>query len=466
MTVVVGVVLGLAASEGARGGGTPGGVPTSTPGADNGSTSSGQTPSSATAGRAASLTVSPPPPPAGVIGAEIAAPMPPAVNANRVAAALSAVPTGAGGDYRSAVIDLATSQTVWSSGGEVPVIAASATKLMTTLAVLDKLGPDATFATTVQPGAPGQIVLVGGGDPLLISTATSYPYPYPHPASLADLASATAAVLRTQGTSSVSLGFDDSLFTGPTVHPDWHPGDLEYVARVDALMVDEASGGAAGPDPAMAATQVFANLLRAQGIEVTGSPVRASAAKGRAPLARITSLPLSELAQQALLHSDNTVAEVLFRQLALASDQPASFEGGAAALTTALTSLGLWRPGMVVSDGSGLSTTGRMTAQVLASAVELAASRADLRSLLAGLPVAGGSGTLADRFGTPGAQAGRGLVRAKTGTLDGVAALAGYVPTRDGGLLAFAIVGNNVTGPAPTYLDDWSSALAGCACVG
>jgi D-alanyl-D-alanine carboxypeptidase/D-alanyl-D-alanine-endopeptidase (penicillin-binding protein 4) len=392
--------------------------------------------------------------------------MPPAVNTNRVAAALDSVPVEAGGDYRSAVIDLATHQTVWSAGGEVPVIAASTTKLMTAVAALDKLGPAATFATTVQSGGDGQIVLVGGGDPLLSSSPTSYPYPYPHPANLTDLASTTAAVLRAEGVASVSLGFDDSLFTGPMVHPDWLPDDLQYVARVDALMVDEASGGAAGPDPAAAAAQVFADLLQAQGITVTGSPVRASAVKGSAPLARITSLPLSELVQQALLHSDNTIAEVLFRQLAIAAGQPASFEGGAVALTAALTRLGLWQPGMMVSDGSGLSMAGRMTAQALASAVELAVSQPDLRFLLAGLPVAGGSGTLADRFVDPGAQAGRGFVRAKTGTLDAVTALVGYAPTQDGGLVAFAIVGNNVSGPAPAYLDDWSSALAGCACVG
>ena len=59
-------------------------------------------------------------------------------------------------------------------------------------------------------------------------------------------------------------------------------------------------------------------------------------------------------------------------------------------------------------------------------------ARPDLRALLSGLPVAGVSGTLDECFTAPETLAGRGVVRAKTGTIRGVNTLAGYVVTADG----------------------------------
>jgi serine-type D-Ala-D-Ala carboxypeptidase/endopeptidase (penicillin-binding protein 4) len=81
--------------------------------------------------------------------------------------------------------------------------------------------------------------------------------------------------------------------------------------------------------------------------------------------------------------------------------------------------------------------------------------------------VAGGSGTLENRYNTPGASAGRGWVRAKTGTLQtpAVNSLAGLVLDADGRLLVFAFISNgsatNVGRPA---LDTIASTLATCGC--
>jgi D-alanyl-D-alanine carboxypeptidase/D-alanyl-D-alanine-endopeptidase (penicillin-binding protein 4) len=91
----------------------------------------------------------------------------------------------------------------------------------------------------------------------------------------------------------------------------------------------------------------------------------------------------------------------------------------------------------------------------------------EMSLMLATLPVAGWSGTLADRFAAQqGNQAGRGLVRAKTGSLSSVNALSGMVTTRSGHLLAFAFlsVGEPDIDRARKGLDAMATALAGCGC--
>ncbi|HVU91102.1 MAG TPA: D-alanyl-D-alanine carboxypeptidase, partial [Jatrophihabitans sp.] len=102
----------------------------------------------------------------------------------------------------------------------------------------------------------------------------------------------------------------------------------------------------------------------------------------------------------------------------------------------------------------------------LASVLRLAAGTARLRYLVAGLPVAAWSGTLADRYLTGDARAGAGVVRAKTGTLTGVSALAGLGHDRGGRLLAFALVADRApsTPAAEAALDAVAGRLARCGC--
>jgi D-alanyl-D-alanine carboxypeptidase/D-alanyl-D-alanine-endopeptidase (penicillin-binding protein 4) len=159
------------------------------------------------------------------------------------------------------------------------------------------------------------------------------------------------------------------------------------------------------------------------------------------------------------------LAEALARQVAIAQKRPASFEGAAQAVTQALAGAGIDVTGVALSDGSGLSGNDRVPAGVLTEVVKGAAdgSLKDASALLSGLPVAGYDGTLFDR-GEAGAPPG--TVRAKTGTLLGVHALAGTVVTADGRLLAFAVVadGSGSEAAAENTLDDVAAALAGCGC--
>jgi D-alanyl-D-alanine carboxypeptidase/D-alanyl-D-alanine-endopeptidase (penicillin-binding protein 4) len=179
------------------------------------------------------------------------------------------------------------------------------------------------------------------------------------------------------------------------------------------------------------------------------------------------SAPLATLVEQMLRNSDNVIAEALARQVALAQGRPASFSGGAAAVRAVLARLGL-DPGAGMVDSSGLAASDRVPVAVLTGALRLAAAgdRPGLAALLAGLPVAAWSGTLADRYLKGSARGAAGLVRAKTGTLTGVSALAGTVHDRDGRLLAFAVVADRApdTARAEAALDGVAAGLASCGC--
>jgi serine-type D-Ala-D-Ala carboxypeptidase/endopeptidase (penicillin-binding protein 4) len=90
-----------------------------------------------------------------------------------------------------------------------------------------------------------------------------------------------------------------------------------------------------------------------------------------------------------------------------------------------------------------------------------------LRAALDGFPVGGLSGTLGARYGDATTSGGAGLVRAKTGTLNTVLALSGYVVDSDGRLLVFSFIGNGLTPGAAgnkEALDRAATALAGCGC--
>ena len=120
------------------------------------------------------------------------------------------------------------------------------------------------------------------------------------------------------------------------------------------------------------------------------------------------------------------------------------------------------------ADVSGLALANQVSARQLTDVVRAMASGTDtrLRAALAGFPVAGLTGTLEDRYTDAASAAGAGLVRAKTGTLNTVIALSGYVVDADGRLLVFSFVGNGLTPGAANKaaLDRSAAVLAGCGC--
>lgn len=373
-----------------------------------------------------------------------------------------------------AVDQLSDGSPVFRSGPSV-VTPASTMKLLTSAAALASLGQGHTFSTTVVAGAtPRQVVLVGGGDPLLARTPSGDDT-YPARADLLTLAKKTARSLDGLGRTRVSLGYDASLFTGPAVSPQWPASYLpdDVVSPISALWVDE---GRERPgmvdrsaDPALGAAQVFAQALAKQGIAVVGRPRPTAADADPDVLAEVESAPLEQVVQWVLEMSDNEGAEVLFRHVALATDRPGSFVGGSAAVRDVLADLGIETAGQRILDGSGLSRDDRVAAETLLAVVGAAADEdhPELRPVAVDLPVAGFTGSLTYRFAT-GDDAGLGRVRAKTGTLTGVHGLAGTTTDLDGTVLSFAVVADRVkvenTLDARATIDEIAAALAGCSC--
>nr|WP_308296588.1 D-alanyl-D-alanine carboxypeptidase/D-alanyl-D-alanine-endopeptidase [Streptomyces sp. ISL-44] len=369
------------------------------------------------------------------------------------------------GTVRTAsVVDTATGQVLYESGARDAMTPASTIKIATAAAALAALGPEHRIRTAVVPGAaPGQILLVGGGDPSLTAKKKS---PAGSGGSLVALAADTARALKAAGTDSVSVGYDDSLYTGPVRHPI---GDNPNIAPVTALTADEGrpDDSTSGPvqrtgEPSGEAARAFAALLAERGIKVTGEPARAKAPAEAQPLAATLSTPLAGLVERMLTNSDNDIAEALARQTALASGLPASFEGGEKAVTAKLAALGVDVSGSRFADGSGLNRADKVSSGLLTGLLAKAADpqRPELRPVLTGLPVAGFTGTLRGR--NAGSSPAAGLLRAKTGTLTGVNSLAGTVVDRSGRLLAFAfLTANSADGPAAEKsLDKLAAAVA------
>jgi len=368
--------------------------------------------------------------------------------------------------------------------GDQRATPASTTKLVTSTAALLALGPDQTFETSVVRQGR-QVVLVGGGDPFLErgpQEADGSAHPYPDRADLADLAARTADALDVGGARAraprVRLGFDDSLFSGPAVNPTWESDYVSAgeVSPTSALWVDEGrdADGVGVADPAAEAASAFADALAREGVRVLGAPRRTTvtdpdAAAAGQRLASVSSAPVGEIVERLLEVSDNDAAEVLLRQVGLATAGEGSIEAGRAGVRDLLGQAGVRLRGSVLYDGSGLSRDGLLDPEVLVDVLRLASSpvRPDLRAAVTGLPVAGFSGSLADRL-AQGPQAAFGRVRAKTGTLSGVSSLAGVALDLDGTPLVFVLMADRIgevdTLDAIAALDRAAASLGACAC--
>ncbi len=282
----------------------------------------------------------------------------------------------------------------------------------------------------------------------------------------------TAKRLHTEGVRKIRLFYDTSLFTGPRVNPHWPKTYLpDVVSPITALWADEGldpDGYGRVPDPPATAAGLFATYLRKRGIDVASTIAQQKAVGHAHELARVTSLPVADIVERVLQYSDNEGAEVLAHQVGLAVGGDASYDGGVRGVRSTLRDLGIDLGHATIQDGSGLSRHDRLDAETLVDVLQLAASpdHPDLRSVITGLPVAGYDGSLAYRFGDK--SGGRGLVRAKTGTLTGTSALAGITTDARNRTLVFAFVSNHIkyaeTLDARAALERLTTALATSHC--
>lgn len=394
----------------------------------------------------------------------------PAPTAAGVTTALGALARSkALGSSSIVIVDPATETTLLDRRGAQPLIPASTQKLFTAVAALEALGPSTRLATVAYRDGQ-RIYIRGGGDPTLRRGKSTDPESG-GASSLRELAKKISLSLGTDTT--VRLVFDDSLFTGPRLGPGWKRGfpQAGVAAPVSALIVD---GGRVRPgarsrvsDPAREAARVLAGYLRGFGITVKS--VRSGITPGGAEeLARVESAPVSAIVQDMLTDSENDYAESLGHLVGEAVLGEGSFTGGARATEKIIGEAGVDLAGVQLADASGLSPRNRVTTTALTEVLTVIARGAESTwaPVAAGLPVAGITGTLADRFDTRATKGGRGSIFAKTGTLTGVGSLAGWVIDRDQRLLVFAIVGNDLRGGlrARDTMDRIAARLVECGC--
>ena len=197
----------------------------------------------------------------------------------------------------------------------------------------------------------------------------------------------------------------------------------------------------------------FAGVLRSNlqraGIEVTGEAFDVDDVSPKPDASAATTLftyrshPFSEIVQPMLKESINLYGEAAMRLNAARGVFPtndAALEG----LRARLASWGVAADGQQLVDGSGLSRRDVISPDTLLIVLRHMYAAGPTSPFVTALPIAGVDGSLESRMTGTSAQRN---VRAKTGTMSNIRSLAGYVTTRDGEPLAFAIMVNNFEGP-------------------
>ena len=368
------------------------------------------------------------------------------------------------------VIDANSGKVLVDIDSAQPMIPASTLKIFTGIAAMDVLGSQTRFETILKREG-NLLTIVGGGDPTLVSQTPENwrgkPPGSEQPPSIDQLADLAAAAIG-QTTESFVVNFDDSLFADPQAHPTWPDLYIRTgeVAPAQGLTMDFGinDSEAVMKDPAQSAAQYFADALTERGIPATLGE-RRLAGETASVLTSIKSATVTDIVERMITTSNNTMAEFLAHHVGGASGA-FTYEGGASATTQALSAAKVDLTGVTILDGSGLSRSNLASAKSLVSALDYAnSSKGAAWSNLSGLPVAGISGTLVDRYeaGEPG----RGTVRAKTGTLSKVVALSGTLVDASGDLLIFTFIANDVPSSAKqgaAALDEVVKVLAQCGC--
>lgn len=374
------------------------------------------------------------------------------------------------GRFTGRITDALTGEQLWAQGADVPMQPASTNKVLTAAAALLTLDRDARLTTRVVSTSPGVIVLVAGGDQTLSAAPAKEDTWYRDAARISDLADQ----VRRSGVDVRSVQVDVSFYAGPTMAPGWDPLDIDGgdIAPMEAIMLD---GGRTQPvsvesrrsrTPALDAGRALATALRLDPAKVTVLPPGRSAPDGD-EIASVQSAPLMERLRQMMHASDNVMAESIGREVADAQGRPRSFAGAAQAVQDALDDAGIDTSGARLLDSSGLSVDNRLTAETLDEIIQAAAGESTpaLRPLVDLLAIAGGSGTMSNRYhdAEPG-RAALGYLRAKTGSLTGTNTLAGIVTDESGRVLTFALLSNDAGPTGRTSLDAFAATLRSCGC--
>ena len=305
-------------------------------------------------------------------------------------------------------------------GKRVP---ASNQKMLLSMTALDRLGPESEVVTTVRAeGLRGGVVdgdlwILGRGDPTLTGGGAfgrSLPF---RPSRISKLADRIvgAGVRRIRGSVRGSTGY----FMRDWYAPGWKPSFAAYYVALPTALTFEGNTykGRHVTNPEWRAARALTRRLEAKGVRVAGRPGAGVPPPNTAPVTSVRSEPLEALLTYTNRQSSNFFAEVIGKRLAASVRKPPGTIAKGAGVIARWTA----RHGVeaVARDSSGLSYENRVSPRGIVHLLEGAEGETWGGVFRRSLPVPG-QGTLEDRL--------RGVkLRAKTGTLDGVSALSGWV---------------------------------------
>jgi D-alanyl-D-alanine carboxypeptidase/D-alanyl-D-alanine-endopeptidase (penicillin-binding protein 4) len=195
--------------------------------------------------------------------------------------------------------------------------------------------------------------------------------------------------------------------------------------------------------PALYTGEVFKEFLLREGIKVTGKVVRGKTSSTAVSYLQFNSRPLGSVVYWLNKFSNNFMAEQIC--LAMGAEVhgvPGTREKGLSVIRKYLLDCGVEEGCFTLAEASGLSRGNRCSASALVKVLLTAARDFSYNvEFMASLGVAGVDGTMKDKFTELTAKR---RLRAKTGTLRGVNALAGYGVSPDGRIFVFAVVVNSL----------------------
>ena len=372
---------------------------------------------------------------------------------------------------------------IFESQSGTGLVPASLMKVATAAAAIEVMRPDEVYSTEVFARTDvlesitggvlvGDVFLVGQGDPVLSTPryAGRYPEPVAH-TDITELADRVFATLAARGVKRIEgrVVGDESWFPhterdysgeslGEGADPVWKRSFVtaNHAGPLSALQLNQGfsryswsvsgqgrSRNVRAANPAQHAAAVFDDLLEARGMVITRRPVAGAAPEpgARTMLGTVESPPLSEILNRMLTHSDNTIAEMLLKEVGRRTADSDRASAAASAQTLLRENLGPAAAGLVIADGSGLSYSNRLTCAAVAG---LLAGAGPGSPLVEGLAVAGETGTLrgCSPVRSPGGEGQINTVRAKTGSLNHVTALAGTAEAGNGETITFAMIVN------------------------
>jgi len=387
-------------------------------------------------------------------------------DAEAAARAMLAEPATRGAS--AGIVILRNGREIFSVNGGAQFAPASVIKLATTTTAMVKFGPDHRFATRALSAERGPTIgtlyLVGGGDPTLANEANRWKWFVPKPtdkiqrpafASGSPTIEQLAARIARAGVTRITGGIvaDDTLFDAQRKQAGWLPRYFDNDPETGLLSALEVNEGFADldqhhllPSPALGAGQALANALASRGITVGGGVSRGRSPQGLNELARVESPPLAELIDFTNRYSINFDAELMLKSIGAAFGGVGSTTAGVQVIGTTLRDLGVPTDGLVMTDGSGLSVLDRVTPRTVARLLEQILTRqgAGWDALRESIPVAGRPGTLMTRLAGPPTG---GNLRGKTGQIEQVRAMAGWVTARDAVPLVYVAIFNHTPHP-------------------